>query len=120
MHPLPITTRSLFIQHPSNLPHTPSLSSPPPTKPLQYRFAFTIYLPFELLLHLLLTYGVYADVQIAPNSTAVNTGFFEGFEPARSYGGSPEKCLHSVFCVLMALLIPTHAEAIVQATFQNP
>ena len=56
----------------------------PPTKPLLHRYCFTFYLPFHLLVHIILTFGVYSDVEIPfaiLNATDLG-GWFPGFNTA--------------------------------------
>jgi len=75
----------------------------PPTKPLQYRFVFVIYLPLHLLLHLALCYGVYADVKV-PDPEDLNSGLWPGYTQSVGFSTAP-KAVHSLFCMLMAGLI---------------
>lgn len=69
----------------------------PPTKPLQYRVAFHVYLPFHLLLHLLLTFGIYSDVELETSMAEPRTQCRQ--TPARSVHRAPLKPL-AVVCLL--------------------
>ena len=75
----------------------------PPTKPLQYRFVFTVYLPIYLLLHLIFTYGIYADVEV-PEPDNLGSGLFPGFSKSHSFS-SLEKSIHSIFCFVAAFVL---------------
>jgi len=75
----------------------------PPTKPLQYRFVFVIYLPFHLLLHLLLCFGLYADVEV-PHPQNLGSGLWPGFNTGAGFS-NPAKVFHSLFCLLMFPII---------------
>lgn len=75
----------------------------PPTKPLQYRFVFTIYLPLHLLLHLVLTFGIYADVQV-PDPENLGSGLWPGFQSANAFSSGP-KAFHSVCCLLVLVAV---------------
>ena len=75
----------------------------PPTKPLQYRFVFVIYLPFHLLLHLLLCFGLYADVEV-PHPQNLGSGLWPGFNTGAGFS-NPAKVFHSLFCLLMLPII---------------
>ena len=76
----------------------------PPTKPLQYRFCFTFYLPLHLIGHIILCFGLYADVEV-PDPQNFGSGLFPGFI-FYNFCGTPQKLLHSLFC-LCALLATT-------------
>jgi hypothetical protein len=75
----------------------------PPTKPLQYRFVFTIYLPIYLLLHLFFTYGIYSDVEV-PEPDNLGSGLFPGFTKSHSFGSIP-KATHSVCTIVAGLAV---------------
>ena len=70
----------------------------PPTKPLQYRFTFVIYLPFHMLLHLILGVGLYSDVEI-DSAFEPLSGFAAGFERFEFFTSS-EKSAHSLICIV--------------------
>ena len=74
----------------------------PPTKPLQYRFTFTLYLPVYLLLHLILTYGIYADVQVI-EPEELGAGLLPGFG-SNAYT-TTAKSVHSAGCLLAAFAL---------------
>ena len=75
----------------------------PITKPLQYRFCFTIYLPLHLCLHLILSFGVYADVEVQDPQN-FGSGLFPGFT-FDHFCATPQKVVHSIFCLVAALVI---------------
>jgi hypothetical protein len=74
----------------------------PPTKPLQYRFCFTLYLPVYLLLHIFFCYGIYADVQV-PHPQDLGAGLLPGFG-GHAFSSAP-KAVHSAFCVGAVLVL---------------
>jgi len=74
----------------------------PPTKPLLYRFCFTLYMPFHMLLHLFLSAGIYADVPL-PDPSVNGSGLFPGFQ--HSPFETPRKATHTSLAILIALLL---------------
>lgn len=75
----------------------------PPTKPLQYRFCFTFYLPLHLLLHIILCFGLYADIRVADPQN-FGSGLFPGFQ-FHNFAGTPQKLLHSIFCLFAIAVV---------------
>jgi hypothetical protein len=68
----------------------------PITKPLQYRWILTYYLPFHLILHLVLAFGVYTDVPLNDASA-----FSFSLDHLCS---TPAKTTHSIGCLLVLLV----------------